>query len=315
MEAAMRTISIGLLLLTVSVVVALGALPEPPANTVVTRIGHTDYLSGELYLSDHSDTLLLQQMGFVALAFQGRSVGTVRYQAMWPRELPLRTLPSRISGVDYYVRETPADEEMDDDTPTAFDPAKGVDDGELEDVLEQPFSSGVTVVSEGDRRLSNGRFRSSIGWWPGTAIPVRRYPSPRPWNYPNVAGLLITNPAPHHDRFVSPEDEIQDSDPDETGNFLMYPINDPVCGFQPTERVVQRDPHRTGAFFTGQSGIGFRTTSVQQYAREHNFDAGFVIPATTDYPGRESWRTGSGYRDMRPPRYDGHHRRDRHEHP
>jgi hypothetical protein len=72
-----------------------------PVRAWVTEINGQTYLSGELYLNDCTDTLRLKPLGFRRFEFRGRSVGTVRCHAFWPRILPLDSLPDLVHDINF----------------------------------------------------------------------------------------------------------------------------------------------------------------------------------------------------------------------
>ena len=81
-------------------------LPAPP-NCASVKIGRTEYIKGEVYISGHEDTVMLKCFGFRNLQFVGRSLRSVKYFALWPRDLDVRALPDQVSGLNY---DRPADE-------------------------------------------------------------------------------------------------------------------------------------------------------------------------------------------------------------
>jgi hypothetical protein len=92
-----------------------GAAIRPPAYAKIETLSGKAYYSGQIYLASHQDTLLLNKYGFRDLEFQGRSVGTVLYHALWPVTLPLDSLPSPLRNLEFDV--VPPDTTSPDDLP------------------------------------------------------------------------------------------------------------------------------------------------------------------------------------------------------
>jgi hypothetical protein len=74
---------------------------HPPADARIVTLNGQQYYSGEVYLPDHADTLALTALGFRNFQFEGRSVGTVIYRALWPVKSVQAEMPQAVSGFDY----------------------------------------------------------------------------------------------------------------------------------------------------------------------------------------------------------------------
>ncbi len=85
----------------VSGVLAGNTALKPPVNAAKLTIGKTAYLKGDVYLAEHADTTALKAFGFRRLEFVGRSLGSVKYSAIWPATVPVDSLAGIISGLDY----------------------------------------------------------------------------------------------------------------------------------------------------------------------------------------------------------------------
>ncbi len=106
----------GSLLLAATSAFAAGKLPSPPPDCVSMQIGTTRYVKGEVYLASHQDTTALKTYGFRNLEFVGRSLGNVKYAAVWPATVPLDQLADIVSGLEYAERRPAApDEPLDTD--------------------------------------------------------------------------------------------------------------------------------------------------------------------------------------------------------
>jgi hypothetical protein len=77
-----------------------GLMP-PPENVITQEIDGVLYASGDIYVARHADTTALKRFGFRAFEFLGRSVGTIRYHAVWPLEIDANALPAGLSGLNY----------------------------------------------------------------------------------------------------------------------------------------------------------------------------------------------------------------------
>jgi hypothetical protein len=82
---------------------AQNALMKPPPNCATMRIGNTEYVEGEVFLSAHSDTVALKPFGFRNFKFVGHSVSSVKYAANWPKATDLKALPQQVSGLNYEI--------------------------------------------------------------------------------------------------------------------------------------------------------------------------------------------------------------------
>jgi hypothetical protein len=70
---------------------------QDTGRTVV--IDGQTYVQGELFLESPADTLALVARGFRNFVFLGRSVRTVKYQALCPRTVNARELPPQVTGL------------------------------------------------------------------------------------------------------------------------------------------------------------------------------------------------------------------------
>ncbi len=97
-----RFIGIGLGIAMLAVWAGAGdnLLPAPP-NCSTARIGKTEYVKGEVYISGHQDTVMLKEFGFRNLEFVGRSFRAVKYFALWPVDLDVKALPEEVTGLNY----------------------------------------------------------------------------------------------------------------------------------------------------------------------------------------------------------------------
>ncbi len=96
---------IGSLLFAATGAISAGKLPSAPPNCASMRIGTVWYVQGEVYLASHQDTVALKTYGFRKLEFVGRSLGSVKYAAIWPETVPLDKLATIVSGLEYAERE------------------------------------------------------------------------------------------------------------------------------------------------------------------------------------------------------------------
>lgn len=74
---------------------------DPPGYYRYLKIDGHDYIKGTVYLDTHADTALLKPFGFLDLSFRSRGFRCVKYDALWPREVELDSLPRQVSGVEY----------------------------------------------------------------------------------------------------------------------------------------------------------------------------------------------------------------------
>lgn len=88
------------LFISVSISFPQSRFMPPPDARVETRDGN-DFLSGEIFMADHADTLALKKMGFRHFQFVGRAFGSVKYHARWPLSAHPEVLPATISGINY----------------------------------------------------------------------------------------------------------------------------------------------------------------------------------------------------------------------
>jgi hypothetical protein len=96
-----------------SAVIRAQRLVRPPANCEVVKLQGRVYACGAVYLTAHSDTSLLTPFGFRKFDFLGWSLGRCRYDAVWPVDVPLDSLPSQISDLEYNrVNDGPTEEEL-----------------------------------------------------------------------------------------------------------------------------------------------------------------------------------------------------------
>ena len=86
------------------------AMPPPPKGALQTAVGDRTLYSGVIYLLSATDTLLLKPLGFHRFEFEGRSVNSVRYHALWPASTLRDSLPSMVSGVEYDMDASPIPE-------------------------------------------------------------------------------------------------------------------------------------------------------------------------------------------------------------
>ena len=105
MPLTLRSLMIGLMLLMIPTVWADNSILKPPANSAKGVRGGKEYCIGTVYLSSHQDTIALKPFGFLDLKFIGRSLGSVKYEAMWPVSLDVDSLPDGVSGLDYELSE------------------------------------------------------------------------------------------------------------------------------------------------------------------------------------------------------------------
>jgi hypothetical protein len=82
-------------------------MPPPPHGAQVVQVRDKDYYSGVVYLENGADTMVLKPLGFRAFEFQGRSVSSVRFHALWPkRDTERDSLPPVVSGLEYDIETT-----------------------------------------------------------------------------------------------------------------------------------------------------------------------------------------------------------------
>ena len=223
-----------LILLMVSCLPLFGAQAQhkftPPPDAKVVKLNGKEYLTGDVYLPSHADTVSLTALGFRDLEFEGRSVGTVKYRALWPVELALAEMPKAVSGLDYdYVRgyypfedyESPVVGENPVRTRTpvtvrSFDP----------DFFEAPLtragpgwqcvkrSCDVGMNPEDLRKFTAGESPYSSRWDGGAA--------PTAYKNPSLTGTFRVLPeecGPFHKK-----ENVGTRDPHTTGNFMLTPI-------------------------------------------------------------------------------------------
>ncbi len=77
-----------------------GLMP-PPENVITEEIDGRLFASGDIYVACHKDTIALKKYGFRQFEFLGRSVGTIRYHAIWPLAIDANALPVGLSGLNY----------------------------------------------------------------------------------------------------------------------------------------------------------------------------------------------------------------------
>lgn len=74
---------------------------RPPLDASVEKREDGEYLSGDIFMTGHADTLALKKLGFCEFEFAGRSVGCIKYHAHWPLTAAASEMPPAISGIDY----------------------------------------------------------------------------------------------------------------------------------------------------------------------------------------------------------------------
>jgi hypothetical protein len=262
------------------VLIACGLLPlqgqaqakyVPPPDAKVVKVNGKEYISGDLYLPGHADTLSLKQLGCRDLEFSGRSVGTVKYHALWPVELAQSEMPKLITGVDYdrmnanfplsdyespIVKENPTDPDY---LPTVrtFNPEYDKMPLSRSGPGWQAVKSPADVVMDRDeyRKYIEGENPYSCRW-DGKAIP-NTYKNPR---LTGTFRVLPEEDGPFHKK-----ENVGTADPHTTGNFQLTPIE-----------TMQRSSIQTRDFSNGNPYTGTTTWGV------------------SDYQPRDGWR-GVGY--------------------
>ena len=244
---------------------------NPPPDAKVVKVNGKEYIAGEVYLPEHADTLSLKQIGCRDLEFCGRSVGTVKYHALWPVELAQTELPRQISGVDY----------------DRMSPYFPIADYEAPIVQENPIDPDYlpTVRTYNPDYHKEQWSRSAPGWqttkWPCDV-----------WMKADDYRKFTEGENPYSSRWSGRATPNIHKDVSHTGTFRVLP--EESGPFHKKENVGKSDPHTTG---------NFQLTPIETTRRSsiqvRNFSNGNPHTGTTSwgvsgYQPRDGWR-GVGY--------------------
>lgn len=301
---------------------------SPPANAQVYLIDGKTYYGGEIYLASHADTAGLSELGFQYLEFHGRSVGTVRYGALWPTDADLSQLPKAVSGLNYEEIAPPSYSntdltEADDPLMMAIKanqksgnalirkPNESRDsqkryvlskDGKLipletvafdGDVLFRKSNTRATRRSDAPGLPDDLSMHGTFFTTPSDARSIRKVGEVG-WRHPDLTTTFHTNPV-EGGPFHTPHNVPGMRDTDLTGTFMFEPVE--KGPFRKIENVTTRDSKTCGNFTVTpystlrNTGIG----STNWYKKESG--TGTFIGGIPNYQPRDSWR-GVGYRSF-----------------
>jgi hypothetical protein len=123
-------------------------LLPPPEDCLTRKIaGHT-FVVGEIYLSAHADTALLTPYGFRKFEFQGWSLGRVHYNALWPVDVPLESLPPQLDELTYKIIPpplAPEDGQGDESEDVSAPSDPGHSKSNLQSYYEEEWRHGVVT--------------------------------------------------------------------------------------------------------------------------------------------------------------------------
>ena len=246
----------------------------PPPDAKMVRVNGKEYYAGEVYLPDHADTVSLTGLGFRNLEFEGRSVGTVKYRALWPVEAALAEMPRAISGLDYErVRgEFPSSDfssPISADNPTSFQ------------------SYPIT-------RLSGPQ--SGPGW-------QRTTQCDEIWLLSEQYRKLLDDYQARRMPSCSKTPASVRKDPQLTGAFRVSPVESGP--FHKPGNVGTRDPHTTGNFMLTPIETSRKSSlQVRDWSNDNPY-TGTMNWGVSDYQPRDEWR-GVGFHPLPvcyPPQY------------
>lgn len=243
----------------------------PPAGARVQTVNSAPCYSGELFLASHADTASLIPLGFSHFEFRGRSVGTVKYGAVWRTDADLSSLPACVSGVMYdevvaLSREASKASEMvsAEDWHEALRQARAPGEETGPTIIRKYYVTPdgryipierISCVREwqpryaASRRGVSGFDREDISS-KGTFItsPSDQYPFHRKedvgWSDPDITGMFHVTPV-EKGVFHKPEN-VGTRDPDVTGTYIIHPVE--KGRFHKKENVGKSDPGTCGNF-------------------------------------------------------------------
>jgi hypothetical protein len=240
-------------------------LPPPP-NCATVTVGHTEYLKGEVYLAEHADTMALKAFGFRRLEFRGRSLGSVKYSAIWPENVSIDSIATVVSGLDYELavdkteptpvllkptpelREALEREAAKNDSLDYKLPYRRVIVGDLEkgDVVEYYYQYKATPTKRMDAdemQEINDDLRGNFQVTPIEKGPFHTKENVYVKDDPNLGTfrVLPVEEGPYH----KPESVVVEDDPN-LGTFHVNPVEE--GRYHKTENVTTKNNPAVGTF-------------------------------------------------------------------
>ncbi len=296
--------------LCVSGVLAENTVLKPPANCAKVTLGKVSYLKGDVYLANHQDTTALKAFGFQRLEFAGRSLGNVKYSAIWPATVSVDSLAAIVSGLDY---------ELVDVAPVAAEPEPVllIPSPELQEMFEREAAAVDTTnlklpyrrvvvgdlnkdgvvyyykykptpkkrADENTQKEINDETRGTFHVTPIEKDPFHKKESVVEEDDPGV-GLIHVTPI-EGGRYHKKEDVFVPDDPN-VGTYHVLPVEE--GRYHKPENVGTKDHPAVGTFHTrpDPKASSLRPTDFGILRDYSNFQTGQTFFTTPG--GSQSWR-------------------------